>query len=45
MLRMEALALGRFVLGRPVEEEFVARYISAHEHLDIEVKEPGGRRQ
>jgi len=40
-LRAEAAALGRHILGRPVDSEFVERYVAAHAHLPLEARDPG----
>ena len=34
-LRAEAAAIGRFILKRPIEAEFIDRYVAAHEHLAL----------
>lgn len=33
LLKAEARALGRLILRREVEQEFIDRYVAAHEHL------------
>ncbi len=40
-LKAEARALGRFVLRREVEPEFIDRYAAAHAHLFTELQSPG----
>lgn len=40
-LRTEAVTLGRFIVGRPIEVEFVDRYVAAHTHLAMEARQQG----
>jgi len=43
-LREEARVFGRFIAGGPVEHEFVERYVAAHAHLPIEVRDAADER-
>lgn len=43
MLLAEGRALGRWIIGRPVDAEFVERYASAHAHLLLTTDDPGDR--
>jgi hypothetical protein len=42
-LRVEADALGRYVLGRPVPAELAERYVVAHDHVAMDESSPGDR--
>ena len=40
VLKAEARALGRLILRREVEQEFIDRYAAAHEHIFTEIQSP-----